>query len=71
MPHRNKHRAVVFFESHDTFKTFKSTCWMDNQTRLHEYEKLLQQYDSVLFYARPFDNLIFSEDIKRINFNFM
>ena len=71
VPHRNKHRAVVFFESHDTFNTFKSTCWMDNQTRLHEYEKLLQQYDSVLFYARPFDDLIFSEDIKRINFNFM
>ena len=70
LPSRNKHRAVVFFESHDTFKTFKYTCWMDNQTRLHEYEKLLQEYDSVLFYARPFDDLIFSEDIKRINFKY-
>ena len=70
LPSRNKHRAVVFFESHDTFKTFKYTCWMDNQTRLHEYENLLQQYDSVLFYARPFDDLIFSEDIKRINFKY-
>ena len=70
LPSRNKHRAVVFFESHDTFKTFKYTCWMDNQTRLHEYENLLQQYDSVLFYARPFDDLIFSEDIKKINFKY-
>ena len=70
LPSRNKHRAVVFFESHDTYNTFKYTCWMDNQTRLHEYEKLLQEYDSVLFYARPFDDLIFSEDIKKINFKY-
>lgn len=70
-PYRNKNKAIVFFESHDTYNTFKSTRWMDDNSRIYEYEKLLKEYDNVLFYARPFDSLIFSDRIKEMNRKYM
>ena len=66
-PYRNKNKAVVFVESHDDYLTFSSTKWMNDNTRAYEYEKCLKEYDNVLMYARPYDELIFSDEIRRIN----
>lgn len=62
--------SVRFFESHDTYLTFKSTCWMDDDSRLDKWMFLLSKYDNCLYYARSFDNTIFSERMKIINNSF-
>ena len=62
--------SVRFFESHDTYLTFKSTCWMDDEARLDKWMFLLSKYDNCLYYARPYDNTIFSERMKVINNSF-
>ena len=62
--------SVRFFESHDTYLSFKSSCWMDDNARLDKWMFLLSKYDNCLYYARPFDDLIFSADIKKINFKY-
>ena len=62
--------SVRFFESHDTYLGFKSSCWMDDNARLDKWMFLLSKYDNCLYYARPYDKTIFSERMKIINNSF-
>ena len=67
-PSENKDKAVVFAESHDTYYTFRSTENWSNQKRINEYKELLNQgYDNILFFARQYDVLTFSQEMADIN----
>ena len=70
VPYENKNKRVAFFESHDTYYTWKSTCWMNDDERMRQYEQLLREYDKVLFFARPWDKLIFSDRMREVNSKF-
>lgn len=59
--------TVRFFESHDTNLSFMYTLYMTDNVRLMEWNKITSQYDNCLFYARKDDNIMFSEEMKRIN----
>ena len=61
-------KLIAKCESHDDYLTFKSTCRMDGDTRLREWDILINKNRfSSIFYARPFDNLWLSEGMKAIN----
>lgn len=61
-------RLVAKFETHDDFLEFHSTNRMTDQMRLAEWDVLVNQcgYDS-LYYARPFEDLWMSKEMKEIN----
>ena len=60
-------KSVVFFESHDTYFSWGYTKNLNDNDRLNKWNDLLNKYDKCLFFSRPFDKLIFSEEMKRIN----
>lgn len=64
----NISRLVAKFETHDDFLEFKATNRMTDQMRLAEWDVLVNQcgYDS-LYYARPFEDLWMSKEMKEIN----
>lgn len=61
-------RLVAKFETHDDFLEFKATNRMTDHMRLTEWDILVNQcgYDS-LYYARPFEDLWMSREMKDIN----
>ena len=61
---------VAFFESHDTHRSLLSTLWMTDNVRLEKWNMLLSQTDYALYYARRWDNTIFSDEMKEINFSY-
>lgn len=63
----NKSEAVMMFESHDTYLTWDFTRNVSDEHRVCEYGRLLDQFDNVLFYARPYDDAAFGKHIKHIN----
>ena len=40
---------------------------MSHQTLINEYNILTKNFNNTLFFARPFDNLWKSEEIRKIN----
>ena len=64
----NISRLVAKFETHDDFLEFKATNRMTDHMRLVEWDVLVNQcgYDS-LYYARPFEDLWMSREMKEIN----
>lgn len=64
----NISRLVAKFETHDDFLEFKVTNRMTDHMRLVEWDVLVNHcgYDS-LYYARPFENLWMSKEMKEIN----
>ncbi len=61
-------KTVFFFESHDTYypEAFGYTNRMDDKTRIREYAILMNR-ENVLYFARPFEDLWKSDEIRRIN----
>ena len=61
-------RLVAKFETHDDFLEFKATNRMTDHMRLVEWDVLVNHcgYDS-LYYARPFEDLWMSKEMKEIN----
>ena len=61
-------RLVAKFETHDDFLEFKATNRMTDHMRLAEWDVLVNHcgYDS-LYYARPFEDLWMSKEMKEIN----
>lgn len=61
-------RLVAKFETHDDFLEFKATNRMTDHMRLVEWDVLVNHcgYDS-LYYARPFEDLWMSREMKDIN----
>ena len=61
-------RLVAKFETHDDFLEFKATNRMTDHMRLVEWDVLVNHcgYDS-LYYARPFEDLWMSREMKEIN----
>ena len=64
----NINRLVAKFETHDDFLEFKVTNRMTDHMRLAEWDVLVNHcgYDS-LYYARPFEDLWMSREMKEIN----
>ena len=64
----NINRLVAKFETHDDFLEFKATNRMTDHMRLVEWDVLVNHcgYDS-LYYARPFEDLWMSREMKEIN----
>ena len=64
----NISRLVAKFETHDDFLEFKATNRMTDHMRLVEWDVLVNHcgYDS-LYYARPFEDLWMSREMKEIN----
>ena len=64
----NISRLVAKFETHDDFLEFKVTNRMTDHMRLAEWDVLVNHcgYDS-LYYARPFEDLWMSKEMKDIN----
>lgn len=64
----NINRLVAKFETHDDFLEFKATNRMTDHMRLVEWDVLVNHcgYDS-LYYARPFEDLWMSKEMKDIN----
>lgn len=64
----NISRLVAKFETHDDFLEFKATNRMTDHMRLVEWDILVNHcgYDS-LYYARPFEDLWMSREMKEIN----
>lgn len=64
----NPSRLVAKFESHDDYLEFHTTNRMTDHMRLAEWDVLVNQcgYDS-LYYARPFEDLWMSKEMKEIN----
>lgn len=64
----NISRLVAKFETHDDFLEFKATNRMTDHMRLVEWDVLVNHcgYDS-LYYARPFEDLWMSKEMKEIN----
>ncbi len=64
----NISRLVAKFETHDDFLEFKVTNRMTDHMRLAEWDVLVNHcgYDS-LYYARPFEDLWMSREMKEIN----
>lgn len=63
----DKNRTVAFIDSHDLYYEFKITQNMSHQTLINEYNILTKNFNNTLFFARPFDNLWKSEEIRKIN----
>ena len=64
----DKTKQIAFFESHDTFHTFKTTVNMTKEQMFNEWNKLINvEKVSSIFFARPFDDTWMSEEIKHIN----
>lgn len=64
----NKDKLVTFVESHDSYLEFGYTKNMSNEMLLSEYDHLVNECDfNTLFYARPFNNLWLSSEVKEIN----
>ena len=67
----DKSKMVTFFESHDSFLEFGYTKNMSNQMMINEWETLFKTGNwSTIFYARPFDDLWQSKEIKDINLKY-
>ena len=64
----NISRLIAKFETHDDFLEFKATNRMTDHMRLVEWDVLVNHcgYDS-LYYARPFEDLWMSREMKEIN----
>ena len=62
-------KAIVFHESHDTYLSFGYTRSCSDWDRLREYDNNLRDFEHVIFYARPWDLLPFSNEIRHIHRN--
>lgn len=60
-------KLITFFESHDTYNEFGFTRNMNYEMRLNEYRVLCKRFKNTIFYARPYDELWFYDEIKNIN----
>lgn len=60
-------KLITWIESHDDFFTWKKTCHLSDEMRLNEWQILLQHHKNCIFFARPFDNVIFDNRMKAIN----
>lgn len=59
--------SVRFFESHDTYyHDWSNTDKMDDAQRLWSLRRLCLEHHNVMFFARPFDNLVFSDSLREI-----
>lgn len=63
----NKDKGIFWVLSHDDILTFKIGLNMPNDMYIKEYDFLCSNYPNTLIYAKPFDNLWMSEDIKKIH----
>lgn len=65
----DKSKLVTFVESHDSYldDTIGYTRNMTDDMLTNEYRILCKNYPNTLFYARPFNNLWKSKEIKEIN----
>lgn len=50
-------KLVTWIESHDTYHDFKTTCHMNEDMRLNEWDILLKSHNNVLWFHRPFDKI--------------
>lgn len=62
--HRN---MVVCFETHDTFDSFGYTKNMSDNERINRYRNIVNRFENTLYFPRPFEDLVWSEEIKKIN----
>lgn len=65
----NKKKTVLFIESHDTFNDDNigyTSNWGTNMV-IDNYEYLVRDFEKVLFYSRPYENVWNSKRIKEIN----
>lgn len=61
-------KLVAKFESHDDYLHFKTTCRMSDHMRLTEWDILVNKCGyTALYYARPFETLWMSPEMKAIN----
>ena len=65
----DKDKLVVFFESHDTYHFFGYTKHMTLEERVKEYANIVTNYPNTILYARPFDDLPLSQEVRNINRN--
>lgn len=63
----DKNKLVTFVESHDTYLEFKSTCKIDDELMIREYNILTDNFKNTLFYVRPYSRLWEDYRIKAIN----
>ena len=65
----DKSKLVTFVESHDSYldDTIGYTRNMTDDMLTNEYRILCKNYPNTLFYARPFNNLWKSKEIKELN----
>ena len=64
----DKDKLVTFIDSHDLHLSFQYTKNMTNDITTREYEILRKNFKNTVFYARPFNDLWQSEEIRRINY---
>lgn len=64
---RNISKLIAKFESHDDFLHFKTTCRMTDSMRLDEWRVLVNQEFNSIYYARPFESLWKSPEMRFIN----
>lgn len=63
----DKNKLITYIESHDSFLEFGYTKKMNDDMIANEWEILLQNFNNVLFYTRPFSDLWKSDKIGIIN----
>lgn len=60
-------KLITFCDSHDLFLEFGVTREMTDSIIRNEYKNIVNRFENTLFYARPYNDLWKSEDIKEIN----
>lgn len=60
-------KLITFCDSHDLFLEFGVTKEMTDSIIRNEYKNIVNRFENTLFYARPYNDLWKSEDIKEIN----
>lgn len=60
-------KLITFCDSHDLFLEFGVTKEMTDTMIRDEYKNMVNNFENTLFYARPYNDLWKSEDIKEIN----
>lgn len=63
----NKELAVKYVENHDSFLDFGYTKMMTSKDVSAFYDKLTDEYNNTLYYARPFDDEWKSDMVKHAN----
>ena len=59
--------SVRFFESHDTYyHSWSNTNELNDNQRLEKLSYLCKHYHNVMFFVRPWDRLIYSDDFRKV-----